>query len=76
MSDFKKENLEHQKLDIINWVININDENVLKKIYSLKKQSDLNNEDKPVRQFGFGKGTFTYISDDFDEPLDDFKEYM
>ncbi len=28
------------------------------------------------RKFGCGKGIFTYISDDFDEPLEDFKEYM
>lgn len=27
------------------------------------------------RQFGAGKGLIT-MSDDFDEPLDDFKEYM
>jgi hypothetical protein len=27
------------------------------------------------RQFGYAKGFFT-MSDDFDEPLDDFKEYM
>jgi hypothetical protein len=27
------------------------------------------------RQFGAGKGLVT-MSDDFDEPLDDFKEYM
>ena len=33
-------------------------------------------ESKPVRQFDFGKGTFTFISDDFDEPLENFKEYM
>lgn len=26
--------------------------------------------------FGNGKGWFTNISDDFDEPLEDFKEYM
>lgn len=26
------------------------------------------------RQFGFAKGFFT-VSDDFDEPLEDFKEY-
>lgn len=36
---------------------------------------------KPVakpfkRKFGCGKGIFTYVSDDFDAPLDDFKEYM
>jgi hypothetical protein len=26
--------------------------------------------------FGGGKGIFGKMSDDFDEPLDDFKEYM
>lgn len=26
--------------------------------------------------FGGGKGIITYISDDFDEPLDEFKDYM
>ncbi|MDR3351059.1 MAG: DUF2281 domain-containing protein [Prevotellaceae bacterium] len=27
-------------------------------------------------RFGCMKGTFVYMSDDFNEPLDDFKEYM
>jgi Protein of unknown function (DUF2281) len=26
--------------------------------------------------FGGGKGIISYISDDFDEPLDEFKDYM
>jgi prevent-host-death family protein len=28
------------------------------------------------RQPGWGKGIITYIADDFDAPLEDFKEYM
>lgn len=28
------------------------------------------------RKFGFGKGTFIDIADDFDAQLEDFKEYM
>ena len=32
-------------------------------------------ENEP-RQFGTLKGLVTYIADDFDAPLDDFKEYM
>lgn len=31
--------------------------------------------EKKERKFGFAKGFFV-MSDDFDEPLDDFKEYM
>ena len=33
--------------------------------------------DKPTKPyFGCMKGTVTWISDDFNAPLDDFKEYM
>lgn len=31
---------------------------------------------KKARKRGSGKGLITYMSDDFDEPLEDFKEYM
>ena len=43
-----------------------------------KRQSDKRAPDKnkPCPKFGSGKGMFTYIADDFDEPLDDFKDYM
>jgi len=28
------------------------------------------------REFGFAKGFFTYVAEDFNEPLDDLKDYM
>ena len=28
------------------------------------------------RKFGFGKGTLLYMSPDFNEPLEDLKDYM
>lgn len=31
---------------------------------------------RPPRKLGTLKGTITYMAPDFDEPLDDFKEYM
>ncbi len=31
---------------------------------------------KPKPEFGSGKGLFGKMSDDFDEPLEDFKDYM
>lgn len=32
---------------------------------------------KPKRlAFGYGRGTVTHMADDFDAPLDDFREYM
>lgn len=80
-------NIEHEKLEIINWVISINDENLLKKISSLKAENNIakfpekrktpkTDKNDDIRKFGFGKGTFTYISDDFDAPLEEFKDYM
>jgi hypothetical protein len=31
---------------------------------------------KKKMEFGFGKGMVTYMSDDFNEPLEDLKDYM
>lgn len=33
-------------------------------------------EYKKKRVFGCGKGSFLYMAEDFDAPLDDLKEYM
>ncbi len=48
------------------------------KIESVPKQGAKTNPKKGqgIRKFGFGKGTFTYISEDFDDPLEEFKDYM
>jgi hypothetical protein len=42
--------------------------------FLLQKHAETDIPKKPLR-FGMMKGTFV-MSDDFDEPLDDFKEYM
>jgi hypothetical protein len=39
-----------------------------------KREPD--NAEKKHPYAGCMKGVFTYMSDDFNEPLDDFKEYM
>lgn len=33
-------------------------------------------EEKPVSHFGNAKDILIYMADDFDAPLDDFKDYM
>jgi hypothetical protein len=33
-------------------------------------------EQKPKAVFGSGKGMIAYMADDFDAPLEDFKDYM
>lgn len=43
--------------------------------FLLTKQFEESSEKKRIPVFGSAKGTFK-MSADFDEPLDDFKEYM
>ena len=45
----------------------------LKREFSSKKKKPQNSKSK--RKFGSGKGIFTFVSDDFNEPLSDFNEY-
>lgn len=40
-----------------------------------KAKKEHKEADKPRPKFGSGKGMFK-MSDDFDEPLEDFKDYM
>jgi len=40
-----------------------------------KWKKETGNEPLQKRQFGYAKGFFK-MSDDFDEPLEDFKDYM
>lgn len=42
----------------------------------IKPIGEQNNQEKKHPKAGCMKGVFTYMSDDFNEPLEDFKEYM
>lgn len=45
--------------------------------YTDAKSEDIQDKTKKRRLFGSMKGTFVLpLPDDFDEPLDDFEEYM
>lgn len=67
-------NIQTKKLELHNWISQIKDMSTIKEIESFIKSL----KQKPLkkREYGCGKGIFTYVCDDFDEPLDDFKEYM
>ena len=45
-------------------------------IYVIVKPKEQNGTIKKHPHAGCMKGTFTYMSDDFNEPLEEFKEYM
>ncbi|NIM15496.1 MAG: hypothetical protein GTO45_26245 [Candidatus Aminicenantes bacterium] len=66
--------VEAQKLEVIEWILKIKDASTIKEIMKLKNTASV--PERGVRKFGGGKGIFTYVAEDFDEPLPDFKEYM
>jgi hypothetical protein len=47
-----------------------------KEIQKLLEKERIAPAAKPRAGFGEMKGVFTYIADDFDAPLEDFKDYM
>jgi hypothetical protein len=69
-------NTESLKLELIQWILSLKDPQTLDKIKQMKE----NSLEKAVviqpRQFGCGKGIFTYVADDFDETPPGFEEYM
>lgn len=65
------------KLELMDWINHLNDTSILKTLTELKSnigKQPLKNI--PKRDFTDGKHIFPYVSQDFNEPLDDFKEYM
>ncbi len=64
------------KLELIQWILLLKDIQVLNEIQKLKEKSPEKTAILKPRQFGCGKGIFTYVADDFDETPPGFEEYM
>ena len=65
-------NIEAQKEQLINWISQLDDSTTLQNLLNIKKKNVANQK---KRSFGCGKGIFTYIAPDFNEPLSEFQEY-
>ncbi|RLD52112.1 MAG: type II toxin-antitoxin system prevent-host-death family antitoxin [Bacteroidetes bacterium] len=68
-------NADTVKIELIDWIARLNDQYSINKIVSLKKDLSAKINSDP-KIFGSGKHLIEYISDDFNEPIDDFKEYQ
>lgn len=68
-------NADTVKVELIDWIARLSDQYSINKILSLKKELNaIAKSDSKI--FGSGKHLIEYISDDFNEPLNDFKEYQ
>ncbi|MCU0449082.1 MAG: DUF2281 domain-containing protein [Bernardetiaceae bacterium] len=68
--------LEHLKYQIIAWVVALNDAQVLAQVAQTLQNAPESEPPQKLRQFGSMKGLVLYMADDFNEPLEEFKEYM
>jgi hypothetical protein len=70
--------IEHLKYQLISWIIMLNDTNLLMELSKISQNAAQTPQEPPkkVRQFGSMKGLVVYMSKDFNEPLEEFKEYM
>ena len=66
--------IEAKKKEVIAAIEQLQDESALTQIEAILVQAAT--PQGPVRAPGFARGMVTYMADDFDEPLDDMKEYM
>lgn len=68
-------NIAEHKLNLIRQIDELPEESLIE-LEKIISQLQFNKKPKPKRLAGCMKGLVEYMSDDFDAPLDDFKEYM
>ncbi len=66
---------EIAKLELINWIIQLEDQQSIAKLLALKEKSEVNLKCSAPKLLGSGKHLVEFISDDFISPLDMFEEY-
>lgn len=64
-----------QKLDLIQWVASLEDPLLIQQLTILKNKSQ-STPPTPKREFGSGKNVFLAITDNFNDPIEAFKDYM
>lgn len=68
--------MEIKKVELIDWIAHLNDQQTLKMILSLKNQSEPKKKTKDPGFFGSGKKLIEFIAEDFNDPIDAFSDYQ
>ncbi|MEZ4887933.1 MAG: DUF2281 domain-containing protein [Chitinophagales bacterium] len=78
-------NLQAKKLELISQLVYVEDESIIQQIDGLIKKAlqnvSISLKTKEVStpiplKFGAAKDMIQYMAEDFNEPIDDFKDYM
>jgi hypothetical protein len=76
--------IETAKLELIQWIVNLKKVDWLEEILAIKENLEKKapksyTQDRKPSKLEEGLGAYkgkAWIADDFDEPLEDFKDYM
>lgn len=69
-------NLDSVKLELIDWIAQLKDQEALQKLLSIKNKRKPSKTRSNSEIFGSGKHLIESIADDFNEPLDVFNGYQ
>lgn len=67
--------LEAIKLELINWIADLNDKHVISVLLALKRKKPSHQKNRNERKFGSGKQLIGHVSDSFNDPIDSFEQY-
>ena len=69
-------NIDTIKIELIDWIAQLKDQHSISRLLILKKKLSIKKAEPVSKIFGSGKHLVEYIADDFNAPLDAFKEYQ
>jgi hypothetical protein len=64
------------KVELIDWIAQLNDQQVINKLVSLKNKMSKQKSITDSKIYGSGKHLIDYIAEDFNEPLVMFNDYQ
>ncbi len=68
-------NVDAQKLEIIEWVSRLQDSQIVQELLKFREKKMVQGKKRAPRKLGDGKYLISYIAEDFNDPIDHFKDY-
>lgn len=69
-------NIDTIKVELIDWIAQLDDRHTINKLMSLKNKLSTPKPKLDSKIYGSGKHLIDYVAEDFNDPLDMFKEYQ
>jgi hypothetical protein len=69
-------NIDTIKVELIDWIAQLNDHHTINKLLSLKNKLSIQKNESNSKIYGSGKHLIDFVAEDFNEPLDMFKTYQ